>query len=96
MSDLIQKNTAFAWVAAGTVAMLLVPLLAMQFTADVRWGAADFIIMGSLLFAMGSLFVLVARKAPRKHRLIIGGLFILVFLYIWVELAVGLFTNLGS
>lgn len=96
MSDLIQKSTVFAWIAAATAAVLLVPLLAMQFTADVQWSAADFIVMGSLLFGMGSLFVLVARRAPCRHRVFVGATFLIAFVYIWSELAVGVFTDLGG
>ena len=45
---------------------------------------------------MASLFVLVARKVPGRLLLPIGGLFLLGFLYLWAELAVGIFTGLGS
>jgi hypothetical protein len=68
----------------------------MQFTTEVKWDETDFIVMGSLLYGTASLFVLAARTAPRKHRLLIGGLFTAAFLYLWAELAVGVFTNLGS
>ena len=95
-NDVIFQNRVFLWVAAATGLLLLVPLVAMQFTAAVDWNAADFIVMGLLLFGTGSAFVLAARKAPGKHRLAIGVLFLLAFLYVWAELAVGVFTNLGS
>ena len=52
--------------------------------------------MGVLLFGMASLFVLAARQAARKHRMLIGVIFVAAFLCIWAELAVGIFTNLGS
>lgn len=75
---------------------MLIPLTAMQFTAEVRWDGADFLVMGSLLFGSGSLFVLAARRAPRRHRLLIGGVFMAATLLVWLELAVGVFTDLGS
>jgi uncharacterized BrkB/YihY/UPF0761 family membrane protein len=68
----------------------------MQFTTEVKWDETDFIVMGSLLFGIASLYVLVVRRSSRKHRLLIGGIFIAAFLYLWAELAVGVFTNLGS
>lgn len=94
--DIIMQNKVFSWIVLATGAILLIPLIAMQFTNEVDWDAADFIIIGILLFGMGSLFVLTARKIQKKHRLIAGVIFILAILYIWAELAVGIFTNLGS
>lgn len=93
---LIHRNRVFAWIALATGAILLIPLIAMQITTEVEWNPRDFVVMGSLLFGMASLLVLVARKLPRKHRLSVSGLFVAVFLYAWAELAVGLFTSLGS
>ncbi|NNF39727.1 MAG: hypothetical protein HKN64_00010 [Woeseiaceae bacterium] len=90
------RNSVFIWIALATGAVLLIPLIAMQFTTEVNWDRSDFIVMGSLLFGTASLFVLVGRRVPRKRRALIGSLFIAAFLYIWAELAVGIFTNLGS
>ena len=95
-NQFIARNSAFAWIAFGSCVLLLIPLGAMQFTTAVNWGAADFIVMGILLFAAGSAFVLVARKVSPKHRLVVGALVLAAFLYVWAELAVGVFTNLGS
>jgi hypothetical protein len=96
INDVIFQNSIFGWIALATVAILLIPLVAMQFTHDVRWDATDFLIMGALLFGTGSLFVLAARRVPRERRLLIGMSFLAAFLYVWAELAVGVFTNLGS
>ena len=57
---------------------------------------SDFIVMGCLLFGMSSLYVLAARKLPRERRLFVGVMFVAAFLYIWAELAVGIFTSLGN
>jgi len=40
--------------------------------------------------------VFVSRKTPRKYWLAIGLVSATLFLYAWAELAVGIFTNLGS
>lgn len=95
-NQFIARNTVFAWIAAAACALLLMPLVAMQFTPAVNWGVADFAVMGVLLFAAGSAFVIAARRVPRKYWLVVGVLVVAAFLYVWAELAVGVFTNLGS
>lgn len=95
-NDIIMQNKVFVWIALGAAAILVVPLVAMQFTNEVDWDLSDFIMIGILLFGAGFLFVHVARVTPRKYRVLIGSAFVLAVLYIWAELAVGVFTNIGS
>jgi len=94
--ELIFRKRAFFWVAIGTVVILIIPFSAMQFTDEVNWGIADFIVMSFLLFGMGSLFVLISRRAHRKQRVLIGAIIATLVLFTWAELAVGVFTGLGS
>jgi len=94
--DIIMRDSVFVWIALATGLLMLIPLIAMQFTNEVNWDRADFIVMGLLLFGTGSIFVLVSRKIPRKYWGAIGVLFAAAFFYIWIELAVGIFTNLGN
>jgi hypothetical protein len=94
-TDIIQQNSVFLLLAIATGLVLLVPLIAMQFSEDVVWSLGDFIVMGVLLFATGSIFIWAARRAPR-HRLIIAVVVAAALLWVWVELAVGLFTGIGS
>ena len=72
--------------------LLLTPALAMQFTAEVDWSASDFIIMGVLLAILG-LGVEAAMRLLRDWpaRLAASAAVLLVFLAVWVELAVGVF-----
>lgn len=93
---LLSHNRVFAWLAVATGVLLLIPLIAMQFTAEVNWDATDFIVMGALIFGAGSLFVLIARQVREKHRLLVALLVAAAFLYVWAELAVGIFTDWGS
>ena len=95
-TSIIYRKSAFLWVAVVTGILLLIPLVAMQFTTEVNWDLTDFIVMGFLLFTMGSLFVLISRKMHPKNRVVIGALLVLIFIYIWAELAVGIFFGLGS
>ena len=92
----IARNAVFAWIALVACALLLIPLGAMQFTPAINWGVGDFAVMGVLLFAAGSAFVFAARNLPPKYWLAVGVLVVAAFLYVWAELAVGIFTNLGS
>ncbi|UGB37678.1 hypothetical protein [Frateuria soli] len=92
----LMRNSVFAWIAFATGAVLLVPLIWMQVSASVDWDARDFLVMGVLLFGTGSTFVLVARKVPRKYRAAVAATCAVALLYVWAELAVGVFTDLGS
>lgn len=82
-------------VAFVTGLFLLIPLIAMQFTNEVVWTFSDFIIAGILLFGTGLALVLATRKFSR-HRMVVGALIVMVFIWLWAELAVGIFTNWGS
>lgn len=75
--------------------ILSLPLIAMQFTDEVNWDLFDFMVMGILIFSTGLLLDLVIKKAG-KYRAIGAIIVILLFLYIWAESAVGIFTDLGS
>jgi hypothetical protein len=76
--------------------ILLIPLIAMQFSGEVNWDIMDFIVMGVILFSMGSLFIVISRRTQRKYRIVIGLLLVTILLFIWAELAVGVFTSLGN
>ena len=49
--------------------LLLVPLIAMQFTEEVNWSVFDFMIMGTLLFALGATleYVRAHVKVPERR-----------------------------
>ena len=80
-----------ARVLAGT-ALLLVPLAAMQFSADMAWTLSDFVTAGLLLSLTGISYVLLASQARTTgQRLLVGAILGCVLLTIWAELAVGLF-----
>ena len=87
---------SLARVAMATVALLLIPLVAMQFTREVDWTAGDFLVMGVLLFSAGAAFVLLARKLDRRYRPLVALVCLGALLWIWAELAVGVFTDWGS
>lgn len=77
---------------AGIAALLALPAIAMQFTAEVNWGPEDFAAAAILLGGTGLALEVAARvlATPRKRALaamvIVAGL-----LLVWAELAVGIF-----
>ncbi|MFM2266139.1 MAG: hypothetical protein RLZ77_1559 [Bacteroidota bacterium] len=76
------------------LALLCIPLLAMQFSEDVRWSVADFVLAGFMLFFSGLLVLFIQNKVSKRSWRI-GLIFIVVFLLLllWAELAVGLFNS---
>lgn len=91
-TDIVMQNKVFLWIALATGFILLIPLISMQFTSDVNWTLFDFVVAGTLLFGTGLVFVLTARRFPRI-RVIIGAVLAALLVYLWAELAVGIFTN---
>ncbi len=86
------KNKRLLVILAIIVTLLLIPLIAMQFTNEVNWELNDFVVMGILLLGTGLLIELVLRKVTlAKNRFIICGLLLLLLLVVWAELAVGIF-----
>jgi len=77
-----------------SVGVLLIPLIAMKFTAEVNWSMFDFIVAGILLISAGLLFDLAIRKIKKKtHRLVVVSLILIFFILLWAELAVGIFNS---
>jgi len=86
------KNKRLKIILATAGILLLIPLIAMQFTNEVNWKPGDFVIMGILLFGTGLLCELVMRRVKNtKNRIVICAAVLLVFFLIWAELAVGVF-----
>lgn len=74
--------------------LLLVPLIAMQFTSEVNWSPADFVIMGLMLLAVGAGIEIVLRKVTStRGRVILCVAILGVFLLLWAEMAVGIFNS---
>lgn len=72
--------------------LLLIPLIAMQFSDEVVWTASDFVIAAILLLGTGLTIELILRKVKsRKNRILFSGIILAVLFVIWAELAVGIF-----
>lgn len=86
---LLTKN--FLRPAIATALILLIPLVAMQFTAEVNWSLSDFVVMGALIFCTGLAFeVVMSRGGNIAYRIAFGLAIPLTLFLIWANLAVGL------
>ena len=89
-STALSIKAAFS-AAVITALLLLVPLIAMQFTSQVDWNRADFIVAGFLLFVSVMTYNVVASKAGDVAYRAASGIAISAsLLLIWMNLAVGL------
>ena len=80
------------WISA--LALLALPALAMVFTREVNWGPEDFVIGGALL--LGTAFVLdrvLGSGWSRRTIALMAGAALLVLVFVWAELAVGLVSS---
>ena len=89
-----KKNRRLIGILSGIAVILLIPLIAMQFTEEVKWTLSDFLVMGFLLIGTGLLCELVIRMVRKTNwRIAFCFLLLLAFLIIWAELAVGIFGS---
>ena len=74
--------------------LLLLPLIGNEVSSEFDWSFFDFIVMGALLLGLGLGVDLVLKSyAPSTKRAFYIILLVVIFLTVWVELAVGLFGN---
>lgn len=74
-----------------TALLLLVPVVAMQFTDEVVWDRFDFVVAGALLAGTGLLYELSTRKlANPRSRVVAGAALGIALLLVWAELAIGI------
>ena len=86
---------AVGWTLAGLV--LLVPLVAMQFTREVNWTVGDFIFAGMLIGLVGLVLELTVRASRiPAYRGGVAAALAASFLIIWVNGAVGMIGDEGS
>lgn len=97
MDDVMQIRRSTPWRLVGwgaAVALILTPLVAMQFTREVNWTAADFVFAIVMIGGVGLLFELAVRASRSwSYR---GGVALALaaaFLTIWINAAVGIIGN---
>lgn len=96
MSEWLQRFEGlgrFPWRPVGwatVVGLLLLPLIAMQFTDEVNWTGGDFLAAGVLLGGTGLLIELAVRQSfDIAYRLGAAGALLTALLLMWINLAVG-------
>lgn len=88
------------WRIAGwglALVLLLTPAVAMQFTSEVNWTPSDFVVAAVMFLVFGTAIELAVRLIRNRRNRILAIIAVLcAFLWLWAELAVGVFTNWGS
>lgn len=86
------ENKRLITILSIATTLLIIPLAAMQFSAEVNWSLFDFIIAAILLFGTGLSIEFVLRKVKQsKLRILISLIILFVLVLVWAELAVGIF-----
>ncbi len=93
VSLFMQNNTSKRlgmW--AGIVAILmLIPLVAMQFTSEMRWTLSDFVFMAVILFGAAAVYELVAKRLSNGwYRAAVGVAVVTSVALVWINGAVGI------
>ncbi len=88
---MVLENKRILGVGVIVPVLLLIPLIAMRFTAEVNWNLADFFVAGVLLLITGFAIEFVSRKTKHSYRLVLYVAIVVALLLVWAELAVGIF-----
>lgn len=90
-SNELRGTTFRRLVWGGAALLMLLPALAMQFTAEMNWNAADFIVWGAMLLVACVSYEIAARIARSNAYMAAAGVAVAgAFLMTWVNLAVGI------
>jgi hypothetical protein len=89
--NVITQSRNILLIGLTTALILLVPLVAMQFTGQVDWEPGDFAAAAVLLFGTGLTFELVTRnRSNMSFRAVVGIVLAAALLLVWAQLAVGI------
>jgi len=82
---LISKKNIYI-VFLGTFFILLLPLIAMQFTKEVNWSVGDFVVAGMLLSFFGYIYKVLTKSSSKPIKnLVIGLIVFALFIFVWVS-----------
>ena len=87
----LMQNRDIVGIMLAAAFLLLLPLLAMQFTDGVVWTAFDFAVAWALLAGAGLTYRLATRRAGNiAYRAAVGVAVATALFLVWVDLAVGI------
>ena len=79
------------------LSLLVLPLVGNILSDEVNWSPLDFVVAAATIMLAVGLFDLIGRSvAPLSKRLPYYALVGALMLYLWAELAVGIFFDIGS
>lgn len=80
-----------------TLVLIAIPLVAMLFTDEVYWKPIDFFVMGIMIFTTIITGLIINKKLKtRTKKVLVVILLITLFLLIWAQLGVGIFSTFFS
>jgi hypothetical protein len=86
------RSKRFGILMVVATVLLLLPLLAMQFTREVNWSLFDFATAAILLYGTVTVIELVLLKVRKPvYRLALCAVVVAALVLVWLELAVGIF-----
>lgn len=81
----------FVCLALAVSMLLMVPLVAMQYTKEVNWSPFDFVFMWILLVGAGMMYKLVSRRMSNvPYRVAVGIAVVTSVILVWINGAVGI------
>ena len=88
---MVMRNKRLIGIVIAVALLLLVPLIAMQFTNEVTWSPFDFVVAAVLLLGAGLACEIALRVVKKtQHRVIACAVILVLLFVVWAELAVGL------
>ncbi len=96
MTDIATSRRSIPWRILGwgaAAGLILLPLVAMQFTTEVNWTLSDFIFAIVMFGSVGLALELAVRRGNRAYTAAAGIALLVSFLSVWFTGAVGIIGN---
>ena len=94
--EAMNTNRSTIGIVLAPASILLLPLLAMQFTDEMAWGVFDFVLAGVLLVGIGLVYALVRNAGNLAYRAAVGIAIAAALLLVWMVGALGVIGETGD